>query len=137
MNQVQAHIQLENKGICYAILPGDPARIDRVLPHLQQVQPRSFNREYRSAMGRYMGIDVLVLSTGIGGASMGIAVEELHNIGVKAMVRIGSCGSLQPRVHLGDLVMATGAVRHDGASRAYIEPAFPAVPAFALLSAAA
>ncbi len=69
----------------------------------------------------------MAVSTGIGGASAGIATEELHNIGVRAMIRIGSCGALQPEVKLGDLVIVNGAVKDDGASKTYsraISPRF-------------
>ena len=92
----QAHICLdETLGIRYAILPGDPARLDRIAKELEDVQELAYNREFRSLRGRYKGVDVLALSTGIGGSSAGIAVEELHNIGVQAAIRIGSCGALQ------------------------------------------
>ena len=92
----QAHICLdETLGIRYAILPGDPARLDRIAAKLEDVQELAYNREFRSLRGRYKGVDVLALSTGIGGSSAGVAVEELHNIGVQAAIRIGSCGALQ------------------------------------------
>ena len=79
----QAHICLdETLGIRYAILPGDPARLDRIAKELEDVQELAYNREFRSLRGRYKGVDVLALSTGIGGSSAGIAVEELHNIGL-------------------------------------------------------
>lgn len=136
MPNLQPHIQLdETVQAKYAILPGDPARLDRIAPFLEDVQELAFNREYRSLVGTYKGIRVLAISTGIGGASAGIAVEELHNIGVEAMIRIGSCGTLQPEVKLGDLVIVNGAVRDDGASKAYISPVFPAVADTALLFA--
>ena len=86
----QAHICLdETLGIRYAILPGDPARLDRIAKELEDVQELAYNREFRSLRVRYKGVDVLALSTGIGGSSAGIAVEELHNIGVQAAIRIG------------------------------------------------
>lgn len=136
MSEPQAHIHLdEGLQITRAILPGDPARIDRILPFLEDARELAYNREYRSAAGTYHGVGILALSTGIGGASMAIAVEELRAIGVTQIIRIGSCGSLQPHVALGDLVIANGAVRDDGASAAYIGRAFPAVPNYALLAA--
>lgn len=129
MDKLQPHIQLGNDlGIRYALLPGDPARLDRIAPLLEQVEELEYNREYRSLRGIYKGVPVLAVSTGIGGASAGIAVEELRQIGVEAMIRIGSCGSLQPQVKLGDLIIVSGAVRDDGASKTYIEEIFPAVP---------
>ena len=126
---LQPHIRLdETVGARCALLPGDPARLDRIAPFLTNVRALAFNREYRSLVGEYRGLPVLAVSTGIGGASAGIAVEELHAIGVTAMIRIGSCGALQPRVKLGDLILVSGAVRDDGASKTYLDPIFPAVP---------
>jgi len=131
----QAHICLdETLGIRYAILPGDPARLDRIAKELEDVQELAYNREFRSLRGRYKGVDVLALSTGIGGSSAGIAVEELHNIGVQAAIRIGSCGALQKGIGLGELVLVSGAVRDDGASKAYVPAIYPAVADFTLYS---
>lgn len=136
MSNMQAHIQLDSSiNIKYALLPGDPARLDRIAPFLENVEELAYNREYRSLRGIYKGVSILAISTGIGGASAGIAIEELHNIGIEAMIRIGSCGSLQPKVKMGDLVIATGAVRDDGASKMYVESIFPAVPDARLLIA--
>ena len=136
MPQLQPHIRLDsNHGALCALLPGDPARLDRIQPFLTDVQALAYNREYRSLVGSFQGIRVLAVSTGIGGASAGIAVEELKNLGVVNMIRIGSCGALQPQVKIGDLVLVSGAVRDDGASKTYIDPIFPAVPDSALLFA--
>lgn len=118
MESLQPHIQLgKDLQIKYALMPGDPARLDRIAPFLENVTELKFNREYRSLSGTYKGVPILAISTGIGGASAGIAVEELHNIGVEAMIRIGSCGSLQPQVKVGDIIIVNGAVRDDGASK--------------------
>ena len=134
MGNLQAHIRLdESIRAKYALLPGDPARLDRIAPYLENVRELGFNREYRSLVGEYKGIRVLAMSTGMGGASTGIAVEELRNIGIEAMIRIGSCGTLQPEVKVGDLILVNGAVRDDGASKAYIEGIYPAVPDTELL----
>ena len=131
----QPHIALEETlGISYAILPGDPARIDRILAFLDEPQELAFNREFRSACGTYKGVKILALSTGIGGCSAGIAVEELHNIGVKAAIRTGSCGALQKGIALGDLIIVSGAVRDDGASKAYVPAIYPACADAELLS---
>ena len=132
----QAHICLdETLGIRYAILPGDPARLDRIAKELTDVQELAYNREFRSLRGRYKGVDVLALSTGIGGSSAGIAVEELHNIGITAAIRIGSCGALKKGIGLGELILVSGAVRDDGTSRAYVREGYPAVPDTELLLA--
>lgn len=127
MGTLEAHIRLSDElGLRYALLAGDPARIGRVAQHLENVRELAYNREYRSLCGTYRGIPVLALSTGIGGASMGIAVEELAHIGIQAAIRIGSAGSYQTHIGLGDLILADSAVRDDGASRAYVDPQFPA-----------
>lgn len=130
------HILLEEKDVCrYVILPGDPARLDRIIPFLTDVKELAYNREYRSIKGTYKGVEIMALSTGIGGASTGIAIEELVQLGVDHMIRIGSAGALQEGMKVGDLVFANGAVRDDGASKAYVDSVFPAVADFELLSA--
>lgn len=125
---VQAHICLdETINARCALLPGDPKRLDRIIPFLEQAKELQYNREFRSVEGLYKGLPVLAVSTGIGGASCAIAVEELKNIGITHMIRIGSCGALQKEIGLGDLILVSGAVRDDGASKMYIDPIFPAV----------
>jgi uridine phosphorylase len=119
----------------YAIMPGDWARVDRMRDFLEDVRDVAFNREIKSITGTYKGVEVLCISTGMGGASTGIVVEELHNIGVEVMIRIGSCGALQTDLSVGDLIIANGVVRCDGASRAYIEQGYPAIPDTAVLFA--
>ena len=131
---LQPHIQLpDDLNIRCALLPGDPARLDAIARQLQNVEELAYNREFRSLRGTYRGLPVLAVSTGIGGSSAGIAIEELRNIGVTAMVRIGSCGALQKGIALGDLIFACGAIRDDGASKAYADVRYPAVPDTALL----
>lgn len=126
---VQPHIRCRREDAAeYAILPGDPARVERVKKYLAQVKEIAFNREYKSITGYYKGVKVLVMSTGMGGASVGIAIEELKQIGVKTMIRIGSCGALQKEIHLGDLIIANGAVRDEGTSKSYVESIYPAIP---------
>lgn len=129
MEFLQPHIQLgKRQSAEYALLPGDPGRIKRIAEYLKDVKELAYNREYCSISGTYKGVNVLAVSTGIGAASLAIAVEELKKIGVKTFIRIGSCGALQNGLHLGDLVIATGAVRNEGTSLAYIEQGYPAVP---------
>lgn len=133
--KTQAHIQLHSDlAVDKVLLPGDPARVDRVKKWLDSPKDLVFNREYKSVIGSYKGTNVLVMSTGMGGPSTGIAVEELANIGIKHAIRIGSCGALQPELQLGDLLIATGAVRDEGTTKAYIEENYPAVPDFQLIS---
>ena len=122
---LQPHIQLdESVGCRYAILPGDPGRLDRIALQLENVEELAFNREFRSLKGTYKGIPVLAISTGIGGSSAAIALEELKNIGVRALVRIGSCGALREGIALGDLIFACGAIRDEGTSKAYVDIRF-------------
>lgn len=134
MIDLQAHIRLSKEDSAkYAILPGDPGRIDHIKTFLTDIKELAYNREMRSVSGYYKGIKILAVSTGMGGASTGIAVEELHNIGVQYMIRIGSCGALDSRMRYGDLLLVNGAVRDDGASKAYIESIYPAIPDTELL----
>lgn len=125
---VQPHIHLsEELGVKYAILPGDPGRVSHIKEFLENAEEVTFNREYRSAVGTYKGVKVLALSTGMGGVSVGIALEELHNIGVEGVIRIGSAGALQEGIRIGDLILCEGAVREDGTSRTYVKTEYPAV----------
>lgn len=136
MEQLLPHLQISTQlGIRAAILPGDPARVDRVGALLRDVQPLAFNREYKSLRGWYGDTEVLVVSTGMGGPSTAIAVEELARAGVRDLIRIGSCGALDPGLNLGDLVLVSGAVRDDGTGNGYAPPAYPAVPNLDLLCA--
>jgi len=116
------------------LLPGDPERVLRVAEELSQVKEIAFNREFRTITGNYQGLPVTVTSTGIGGCSMGIAVEELANCGAKNLIRIGSCGALQPELKLGELIIVTAAVREDGLSKTYVKSEYPAVSDFELSS---
>lgn len=125
---MQPHIHLEESlGIPYAIMPGDPARVRRIAAFLEQPQDLGSNREYRCISGTFRGARILAVSTGMGGPSAAIAVEELRRTGVTHMIRIGSCGALRSGIRIGDLILAQGAVRDDGASAAYVSPAYPAV----------
>lgn len=131
---LQPHIQLsEEIGIKKAILVGDPARLDTLKGLLDNAEDIAYNREFRSIKGRYNGVEILGLSTGVGGPSATIAVEELAQIGVKEAIRVGSAGAYQPEIGLGDLIIATGVVRNDGISKEYIPVEFPATPDLNLL----
>ena len=130
------HIRLSQEHQAdYAILPGAPERIDAIASYLEDVEELAYNREFRSIRGTYRGVRVLAVSTGIGGPSTAIAVEELAKIGVKNMIRIGSAGALREGLEVGDLVCIQGAVRDDGTSRSYVEESYPAIPDYELLSA--
>lgn len=131
----QPHLLLsENEACGYAVLPGDPQRVDRIAEYLTDVRQLHYNREFKSISGFYKGVKILCVSTGIGGVSMGIALEELHNIGVHTAIRVGSCGALQKNIKLGELILAEAAVRDDGTSRTYMELPYPGVADVRLLS---
>lgn len=115
------------------ILPGDPARVDRIAHFLDDPEEKAYNREFKTITGRYRGVLVSVTSTGIGGASLAIALEELIACGAHTFIRTGSCGACRTGIELGDLVLSQAAVREDGASRMYMAAGYPAVADFGLL----
>ena len=128
-NDMQPHIRCTSKDAAkYAILPGDPKRVEEVKKFLDNPVDIAYNREFKSCTGYYKGIKIMVISTGIGGVSTGIVVEELRNIGVQTLIRIGSCGALQKNIKLGDIIIGNGVVRDDGTSKTYIDDVFPAIP---------
>ena len=130
----QPHTQLTHAiGTDRAIIMGDPARVDAIAKLMDDPQPWAFNREYKSVVGTYRGQRILAMSTGIGAPSAGIGVEELHNVGVKYVIRVGSAGAMQKDIPLGRLVIAEGVVRDDGLSRKYVPEIYPAVPSYRLL----
>ena len=119
----------------YALLPGDPGRVLRMAKKLDKYREVAHNREFKTVTGTYRGIPVTVCSTGIGGPSTAIAVEELANLGTKVVIRVGSCGGYQPHIKIGDLILPEGVVRADGTSKMYIPESYPAVPDFEVFSA--
>lgn len=125
----QPHILCEANDISeYVILPGDPARVLRVGEFLDSYEEIAYNREFRTIRGYYKGVPITVTSTGIGGPSTAIAVEELISCGAKYLIRIGSGGAVQSNIKLGDLVICSAAVREDGTTNMYISQNYPAVP---------
>ena len=132
----QYHIGLcEEHSAKYAIIPGDPGRVEKIAAFLDDAKQVGYNREYNSYLGYIDGEKVLVVSTGIGGPSCAICVEELAKIGVDTFIRVGTCGGMQPNVAPGDVVIATGAIRQDGTSKEYMPIEFPAVSDFFVTSA--
>ena len=132
----QYHIQVaEGEVGRYVILPGDPKRCEKIAQYLDHSVQIADNREYITYTGTLDGIRVSVTSTGIGGPSASIAMEELYRCGADTFVRIGTCGGIQPEVKSGDIVIATGAVRMEGTSREYAPLEFPAVADLAVTNA--
>jgi uridine phosphorylase len=121
------HIRLARKDVGrVALLPGDPGRVPLIAERLTDPAPLTSNREYTAYGGKAGSEKVVVLSTGIGGPSAAIAVEELARLGVEVMIRVGTCGAIQPSVKVGSLIIADAAVRMDGTSAQYVQPGYPA-----------
>lgn len=110
----------------YVLLPGDPGRVDPIAQRLDDARPVARNREYCTWTGALDGVAVSVCSTGIGGPSAAIAVEELCNLGAHTLLRVGTCGGMQAGQRLGDVVVVQATVRDEGTSRQYIPIAWPA-----------
>ncbi|MCL2184336.1 MAG: uridine phosphorylase [Treponema sp.] len=124
----QYHIGFDDShGALYAILPGDPGRVEKIAAYLDN--PRFFcqNREYTTWLGEIDGKTVMVMSTGMGGPSTAIGVEELFTTGVRNFIRVGTCGGIALQVTGGDVVIATGSIRMEGTTREYVPIEFPAV----------
>ena len=119
----------------YCLLPGDPGRCEKIARYFDDPVHVMTNREYVTYTGTLLGEKVSVTSTGIGGPSASIAMEELANIGADTFVRVGTCGGIKLEVTSGDIVIATGAVRMEGTSREYAPIEWPAVPDFTVTSA--
>ena len=130
------HIGLDDShGAKYAILPGDPGRVEKIAAYLEEPRFLGQNREYTTWIGTLSGEKVLVMSTGMGGPSTAIGVEELYQTGVTTMIRIGTCGGMAEKVIGGDLVIANGAIRMEGTSKEYVDIAFPAIADFQVTKA--
>ena len=114
-------------GATLAILPGDPGRVPKIADRFDEHVHLASNREYTSHLARADGAPIVVCSTGIGGPSVSIAVEELAQLGVRTFLRVGTTGALQPDIDVADVIVTTGAVRLDGASRHFAPLEYPAV----------
>jgi uridine phosphorylase len=124
------HLGLERAdldGATLAILPGDPGRVPKIAALLDDPTPLAATREYTSYLGRSNGVPIVVCSTGIGGPSTSIAVEELGQLGVRTFLRVGTTGAIQPDIAVADVIVTTGSVRMDGASRHFAPIEYPAV----------
>lgn len=124
----QYHIQVGKGEVGrYVILPGDPKRCEKIAKYFDDPKLVADSREYVTYTGYLDGVKVSVTSTGIGGPSASIAMEELYRCGADTFVRVGTCGGMQTCVKSGDLVIATGAIRMEGTSKEYAPIEFPAV----------
>ena len=127
----QFHIQCKEGDVGrYVLLPGDPGRCEAIAKHFDNPVHVGMNREYNVWTGTLLGEKVSVCSTGIGGPSASIAMEELVNIGADTFVRVGTCGGIDLDVLPGDVVVATGAIRFEHTSLEYAPIEYPAVSDF-------
>ncbi len=125
---LQYHLQIRKGDVGrYVILPGDPRRCGQIAAYLENAVLIAENREFTTYTGTLEGEKVSVTSTGIGGPSAAIALEELIKCGADTFIRTGTCGGMALDVQGGDIVVATGAIRAEGTSREYAPLAFPAI----------
>ncbi len=124
----QMHIGLKPGDVGrYVIVPGDPGRCEKIARYFDDAHFVASNREFTTYTGTLLGEKVSVCSTGIGGPSTAIAIEELVECGADTFIRLGTSGGIELKVQGGDVVVATGAIRQDGTSREYLPIEFPAV----------
>ena len=127
----QYHIGLKEGDVGkYVLLPGDPKRCAKIAEYFDDAKLVADRREYVTYTGYLNGEKVSVTSTGIGGASAAIAMEELVKVGATTFIRVGTCGGIDINVKGGDVVIATGAIRMEGTSKEYAPIEFPAVADF-------
>ena len=132
----QYHIQVGEGDVGkYVIMPGDPKRCAKIAKYFDDAKLMADSREYVTYTGYLDGVKVSVTSTGIGGPSASIAMEELVMSGADTFIRIGTCGGMQTEVMSGDVVIASGAIRMEGTSREYAPIEFPAVADIQIVNA--
>lgn len=131
----QPHLLVEEGDVTdIALVPGDPGRVDRIAAQCSDVETVAQNREYKVVNASYEGRPLTVCSTGIGAPSAAIAVEELDEVGVSTLLRVGTCGALQRHIEIGDMIVATGAAKDEGTTKRYEKATVPAVSDHEVLS---
>jgi uridine phosphorylase len=119
----------------YVLVPGDPARTPMIAKYLDGAREVAFSREYRTFTGSLEGVAVSAMSSGMGGPSVAIAVEELNELGVHTFLRVGTCGAAQPEIKMGDLVIGIGSVRSEGTPNGYVPLEYPAIASLDVVNA--
>jgi len=133
---IQPHIMCGINDVAkYVLMPGDPKRVKTIASFLDESRKVADYRGFVTYTGSKDGVGISVCSTGIGCPSAAIAIEELTRIGAETFIRVGTTGALQEHVHTGDIVVASSAVRADGASRIIVPLEFPAVADFSVITA--
>ena len=127
-DECKYHVKLKQGDVGrYVLLPGDPGRCEVIAKWFDDPVKVAQNREYVTYTGTLLGERVSVTSTGIGGPSTAIAVEELAMVGAETFIRVGTSGAMQPGIAVGDLAIVTAAIRDEGTTRQYLPIEFPAV----------
>lgn len=135
-NDKQYHIQCGEGDVGkYVILTGDPKRCSKIAEYFEDAKLIADSREYVTYTGTLDGEPISVTSTGIGGPSASIALEELVKCGAETFIRVGTCGGMELSVKGGDIVVASGAIRMEGTTKEYAPIEFPAVADYHIVSA--
>lgn len=126
--KMEYHIHVKPGEVArYVLLPGDPARSELIAKKFDDAKEIAYSREFRTFTGKVDGVPISVTSTGIGGPSAAIAVEELAKCGANTFIRVGTTGAISQKVKIGDIVIANAAVREEGTSLQYVPLSYPAV----------
>lgn len=134
--QKKYHIGLSREDVGdYVLVPGDPFRTPLIAKFIDGAKEVAFSREYRTFTGTVDGEKVSTMSTGMGGPSVAIGIEELHELGVHTLLRVGTCGAAQPEIKMGDLVISMAAVRSEGTPNGYVPLEYPAVASLHVVEA--
>lgn len=132
----QYHIECGVGDVAGSVLvPGDPARVGKIASLWDSAKEVAYHREYHTMTGKFQSVPISCTSSGIGGPSLAIAVDELCRIGVDTFIRVGSTGGIQKGMKLGDLVISTAAVRLEGTSKDFVIPEYPAVANYEVVMA--
>ncbi|MDI6691076.1 MAG: nucleoside phosphorylase, partial [Candidatus Bathyarchaeota archaeon] len=132
----QYHIACKKGDLAeYLLVPGDPERVPKIASYWDSAKEVSCHREFRSFTGKYKGVPISALSSGIGPACMAIVVNEASRVGVHTFIRVGSTGAIQGNINCGDVVISSAAVRLDYTSNCYVMPEYPAVASYEVLLA--
>ncbi len=127
-DKLQYHLKVKPGDLADTVLiPGDPKRVANIVAQWDEHYKIAEYRQYVSETGIYKGVPISTVSSGIGPPALEIAIAELKNVDVSTMIRVGSCGALQPEIEIGDLVISEAAVRLEDTSKHYVIPEFPAV----------
>lgn len=133
---LQYHLKVKPGDLAQTVLlPGDPKRVVKIAEQWETAQQVADYRQFLSYSGTYKQVPISATSSGIGPAASEIALAELKNVGVENIIRVGSCGALQPEIELGDLIISEGAVRLEDTSAHYVIPEYPAIASHKITAA--